>query len=86
MSFSLGLLLIPYLLAILLFLVLAVLNVYHLIRYGATTGTSFVFTFIFMAGAVIIAFVSWQMLAQIDWTTSVGFSLYSSSAADLPQI
>jgi hypothetical protein len=84
MSFTLAILLIPYILIVLLFLTLAVLNIYHLIIYGATTGVSFLFTFIFLAGAAVIAFISWQLLSPIDWTTGVGFSLYSGGPVDLP--
>jgi len=75
MSFSLGLLLIPYFIAVGGFLLFAVLNVYHLITYGATTRTSFLFTFIFLAGAVLIAFGSWYFLSGIDWSAPITFSL-----------
>jgi len=85
MTISLALLLIPYSIVVLLFLLLSVLNVYHLICYGATTRTSFLFTFLFIAGTATIAYFSWQALGAIDWTSTVGISLFSGDASELPQ-
>ncbi len=86
MSFPIGLLLIPYAIIILLFLILAVLNVYHLVRYGATTRTSFIFTFVFIAGAALIAFLSWQSLGGVDWSAGVSINPFSGSPSELPQL
>lgn len=86
MSFTVGLLLIPYAIVVLLFFLLAILNMYHLVRYGATTRTSFLFTFVFVAGTAIIAFVSWQVLGGIDWSASFGFNPFAGSPSDLPQL
>lgn len=84
MSFPLGLLLIPYFLVVLVSLVLAVMNVYHLVHYGATTKTSFLFTFIFVAGLLVIAAISWMALAGLGWSDSISFSIFGGSATDLP--
>jgi len=86
MSFPIGLLLIPYGIVVLLFLVLAVLNVYHLVHYGATSRTSFIFTFVFVAGAALIAFVSWQSLAGVDWSAGVSINPFAGSPSELPQL
>lgn len=75
MSFSLGLLLIPYFVAVGAFLLFAVLNVYHLVTYGATTRTSFFLTFVFLAGAAFIAYGSWYFLNGIDWSAQITFNL-----------
>jgi len=85
MTLSLALLLIPYSIIVLLFLLLAVLNVYHLICYGATTRISFLFTFLFVAGTLAIAFFSWQALGDVVWSSTVSFSPFSGSATELPQ-
>ncbi len=82
MSFSLGLLLIPYFIAVGAFLIFAVLNVYHLITYGATTRTSFLFTFVFLAGTALIAFASWYVLRNVDWSTQIGFNLVQTGAIE----
>ncbi|MFH1047939.1 MAG: hypothetical protein V1738_06580 [Patescibacteria group bacterium] len=86
MSFALGLLLIPYAIVVLLFSVLAVLNVYHLVHYGATTQTSLLFTLIFVAGTALIALASWQALVGIDWTAGINLNPFAGAATELPQI
>ncbi|MEA3249148.1 MAG: hypothetical protein U9Q03_02205 [Patescibacteria group bacterium] len=82
MSFSLGLLLIPYFIAVGGFLLFAALNVYHLITYGATTRTSFLFTFGFLAGSVLIAYASWWFLHDIDWAREITFQLMQTGAIE----
>jgi|GEM_PF-1130513 hypothetical protein len=57
------------------FAVLAVVNVMHLVRYGATTRVSFIITFLFLAGAAVILFATWQLLAFTDWTQPISVSL-----------
>lgn len=79
MTFPLGLLLIPYLIAVAGFLIFAILNVFHLITYGATTRTSFIFTFVFLAGTVLIAYASWWALNDINWSSSITINLMSSA-------
>jgi len=80
MSFSVGLLLIPYGIAVILFLIFALLNVYHLIAYGATTKVSFLFTFVFLAGSSFIAYASWLYLKDIDWSAQIMFQLMQAGA------
>jgi len=84
MSFPIGLLLIPYAIVVLMSLVLAVLNVYHLIHYGATTRTSFLFTFIFVAGIAVMSFVSWQVLGGVNWSDGISFSVFGGGPNNLP--
>lgn len=82
MTFSLGLLLIPYFIAVGGFLLFAVLNVYHLITYGATTRTSFLFTFMFLAGSALIAYASWYFLSDIDWGKQITLQLMQTGAIE----
>jgi protein-S-isoprenylcysteine O-methyltransferase Ste14 len=86
MSFPIGLLLIPYAIMVLLFLLLAIMNVYHLVRYSATSRTSFLFTLIFMAGTIIIAFISWQALGNVDWSAGISLNPFGGSPSDLPRL
>ena len=74
-SFPLAFALIPYGIVLLFFIIFSLINITHLIRYGATTGVSLFMTFIFLAGAVIILFVSWQILGTINWGQPIVFSL-----------
>ncbi len=71
LSLSFALVLIPYGLALLFFALMALVNVYHLIHYGATTAISFVVTFLFLAGAVFILFFTWQALQNVDWNRAI---------------
>lgn len=83
-SFPLSLVLIPYGIIVLLFVLLAAYSVYNLVRYGATTNASFVATFSFLAGAVFVMFFTWQGLRGTDWTQEINFGTpvpgFSSSA------
>lgn len=67
LSFPLSLILLPYGIVVILFLLLAVYNVYNLVRYGATTNASFLATFCFLAGATFVLFFTWHALREVDW-------------------
>lgn len=79
-SISLSALLIPFGLAVAFFVVLAFINVYHLVHYGATTGVSFLVTFLFLAGGVFVLFFTWQELRDVDWSQSMDFGIPLMSA------
>ena len=84
MSFPLAIILVPYGMVALVFAVVALLNIYHLIHYSATTKASFAFTFVFLAGTAVIAFLTWQAVGGIDWQTPISISLSSGSPELLP--
>ena len=79
-SFPLSLVLIPYGIILLLFALLAAYSVHNLVRYGATTNSSFVATFSFLAGAVFVLFFTWQGLRGTDWTQEINFGAPLSGA------
>lgn len=72
-SFPLSLILIPYGIVVLLFVFLAAYSVHNLVKYGATTNSSFVATFAFLAGAVFVFFFTWQGLKGTDWQQEISF-------------
>lgn len=78
-TFALSLLLVPYAIVVVIFLVFALLNVYHLVHYGATTRVSFVFTFVFLAGSVIILAASWWYLRDAEWSSQIVLSLFNGA-------
>ena len=84
LSFPLSLILIPYGVIVLLFVFLAAYSVHNLVKYGATTNSSFVATFAFLAGAVFVFFFTWQGLRGTDWTQeiTVGGSFTSSPTSN----
>jgi hypothetical protein len=84
-SFPIAIALIPYGLTLIFFALLAVINVYHLVHYGATSGVSFVVTFMFLAGAAFILFFTWQAVGDTDWSQQIDVAPfgYLSSAQPL---
>jgi hypothetical protein len=83
-SFPLSLALIPYGLVVIFFAVMAIINVYHLVHYGATTGVSYVVTFLFLAGGVFILFFTWWALQGTDWGRDVGLIMPFAGGFDPP--
>jgi len=45
-------------------------NLYHLLKFGFFSPTSVFSTFLLIAGAAIIIFISYKTLGQIDWNQS----------------
>ncbi len=77
-SFPLSFVLIPYGIVILIFAFLAMYSVHNLVKYGATTNSSFVATFAFLAGAVFVFFFTWMALKDVDWNQQISFGLPTS--------
>lgn len=67
MEITLGILLIPYAIGILFFLIFAFFNVYHLVRFGFMSFSAFLATFIFLAASVLLLWFSWQYVATVNW-------------------
>lgn len=74
-TFPFAAILVPYALVLLFAAVMAVINVTHLIHYGATTRVSFLITFIFLAGAALIVFTTWKMTEETNWMQPVSFNV-----------
>ncbi len=64
---SLSVLLIGYGIFAVVFLVFAIINLYHMFNYGFLNFESFLMTFIFIAGTVLIFFITYELARQIDW-------------------
>lgn len=67
---SLSLLLIIYGILVLLFFVFALVNLYHLFAFGFLNFESYLVTFLFLAGTVLILFITYRLALQIDWSLS----------------
>lgn len=70
-EFSLYILLIIYAIALIGIFVIAGFNLYHLFSYGFLSFSSFFVTFLFLAGVVLILFITYQYGAQIDWSQTI---------------
>lgn len=74
-SLPLAIVLIPYAIFIIVFLIFALINVFHLVHYGQTTRISFTVTFIFFIVTSFILFATWAALRHIDWSAPLEFSI-----------
>lgn len=68
---TLSLFLLAYLIYIFLFVVFALFAIYHLAKFVPPSSVAFFTTYIFLAGVVLIIFITWQELQNIDWTQTV---------------
>lgn len=68
--------LIIYLLAVLIFFALSVLNFYHIIRFGYFRYASALVTFLYLGVAVVIILLTLNALANIDWAANIEFGNY----------
>ncbi|OGY41441.1 MAG: hypothetical protein A2Y82_00810 [Candidatus Buchananbacteria bacterium RBG_13_36_9] len=63
--------LIIYGLGLACFTIYAIFNLYHLFAFGFLNFISFLATFLFLAGTIIILFLTYQIGSQIDWTQTL---------------
>jgi hypothetical protein len=63
--------LIPYIALLLLFLIFALINIYHVFKWGGGTFTGFIATFIFLAGLILILFLTYDNLKMVDWSETI---------------
>jgi hypothetical protein len=68
---SLYLLLGTYAVLVVIFLIFAIINLYHLLAFGFISFESFFMTFIFIAGIVLILFITYKLGLEIDWSQSI---------------
>ncbi|NIV98413.1 hypothetical protein GWN26_04355 [Candidatus Saccharibacteria bacterium] len=72
-------LLILYAIFLLGFAFFSLFAVYHLIKFGFRTLGNFLMIFIFLGMCVIVLFVSWQYINQIDWLQNVVLFEYGNA-------
>jgi hypothetical protein len=68
---SLYTLLIVYGLVVASFIVFAIFNLYHLFSFGFLSFLSFFMTFLFLAGTILILFITYVFASQIDWSQTI---------------
>lgn len=64
-------LLILYLVAVAIVLIYALVNLYHVFRYGQMSALSYFVTSLFGAGFLIILALSFIYISQIDWSQTI---------------
>ncbi|HEX9664876.1 MAG TPA: hypothetical protein VGA49_03585 [Patescibacteria group bacterium] len=60
-----------YAIFLLIFLIFAFFSLYHIFKFGFWDFFTYLVTFIFIGGTVIILFITWQSARQIDWSQSL---------------
>jgi hypothetical protein len=64
---TLSIFLYAYYIFLALFGALSLFTIYHLARFVPPSSVAFFTTYIFLAGTVIILFITWQEIQNIDW-------------------
>jgi hypothetical protein len=60
-----------YLLFVLVWLIFSLIALYHILRYGQISFTSFLAIFMYVAVSVILLFLAFEYLSQIDWSVNL---------------
>jgi len=68
---TLSIFLIAYYIFLAIFVLFALFAIYHLARFVPPSSIAFFTTYIFLAGAVLVIFLSWQALQGVDWTQTI---------------
>lgn len=54
--------------------------IYHLLRFGFNNLPTFLMIFIYVGFSVIVLFISWQAVSEIDWLRQITIFEYTGSA------
>ena len=65
---SISVYLILYGIMVAIFVIFAIINLYHLFAFGFLSFQSFFMTFIFLGGTVLILFVTYKWGLKLDWS------------------
>jgi len=68
---TLSVFLIAYYVFLAFFILFSLFAIYHLARFVPPSSVAFFTTYIFLAGAAIVVFTTWQEVQLVDWTQSL---------------
>lgn len=68
---TLSIFLIAYFVFLILFVVFAFFDIYHLAKFVPVGSSAFFTTYVFLAVVVLIIFLTWQELQTFDWTQPI---------------
>jgi hypothetical protein len=63
--------LVAYYVFLAFFILFSLFAIYHLARFVPPSSVAFFTTYIFLAGAAIVIFTTWQEVQLVDWTQSL---------------
>lgn len=75
MSFSPFIFLIIYLVLVGIFLIISIINFYHIIRFGFLHWPSLVMTFVYLGLVVLIILFTFKTLGNFDWQEPLEINL-----------
>lgn len=67
-----------YLFFVIVWLIFGLIALFHMIKYSQINFTTFFTTFIYIAGSIVILYLSYRYLSVIDW--SVGLTIFQGGA------
>lgn len=86
MTISLWHFLIPYGLFVLLFVVFAIIDVVHMVKFGTFGMVNYVALVIFLTGTAFIFWSTAQLLLPVDWTLPIGSTPAAESFFETPEL
>jgi predicted phage tail protein len=86
MTFSLWHFLIPYGAFVLLFVVFALIDVVHMVKFGTFGWVNYFALVIFLAGTAFVVWGTAQLLAPTDWTQIIGSTPAAESFFETPEL
>ncbi len=66
-----------YLLFVVVWIIFSFIALFHIIKYGQVNFLTFFTTFIYIAGSIVILYLSYGYLSQIDW--EIGLTIFQGS-------
>jgi hypothetical protein len=67
--------LIPYGLVLAVLAVFSLINVSHLLRHGGHFAAGLFFSALYLAGALMIVYFTWQLLPIVDWNAPLNLGI-----------
>lgn len=71
MTFTISIFLIPYAIFFLIWLIMSIVAIYHMLKFGFKSFATFFATFLFVIIASVIIGVSYHYINQIDWNLQI---------------
>jgi len=71
MTFTLSILLIPYIIFLALWFVLSLVGYYHLIRFGSRHASTYILGIVYFLGCVVCLQVTYLYIGDVNWSEMV---------------
>lgn len=71
MTFSISIFLYIYYAFLIFWLFFSLAELYHMLKYGFKTATTFFVTFAYIAVSLIIIIISFAYISQVDWQSEI---------------